>query len=432
MLTICLISQGRPQLAEFFKSVDEIVNLNYVNFILLDNGSPQPYSGLLKDWSDLHENSIYIRRDTNCTDLNELWPEIRANLSDWVVFPGDDDRLIPDGVKEWKRLASANNSLNAIGMSAVILKADGSATSDVAMPAITQISGSASPVAHSLHCPPFFWPALFIKTASIQSPFPISRFIVDWSIGIKLVMGGNFITSPVSSVEYRRHDNQESNLVSFNRKMFEGVYWFDQFINSDLFISWICSRSEVELQAFWRSVIAYPPLYGDTNLSNTLLIGLARNIRFSKHYAKIQNALISDLSLQMGSLIHDESIQETLGSGDKNLIKLGNLKIQEEHLECPTISGLISSIQGVENSLRVKVSCRHQHVKSAIFLNCDHYVNLPRRHALDSLVRDISFALEDSGELTFRISPTERKLIRSFRKLKRFIPSILKQSFRRI
>jgi hypothetical protein len=432
MLTICLVSQGRPQLAEFLKSVDEIVKLDFVNLVLLDNGSTQPYSAMLKDWSDLHENSNYIRLDHNCTDYNELWPEINSYLSDWVVFPGDDDRLIPNGISEWKRIATSNNSLNAIGMSATILKADGSITTDVVMPAITQISSSISPLAHSLHCPPFFWPALFIRTKLIQSPFPISRYIFDWSIGIRLVMDGNFTTSPISSVEYRRHENQESNLVSFNRKVFEGVYWLDQFINSELFIAWVCSRSEDELQVFWRSVIANPPLYGDSNLSNTLLIGIARIIRLSKHKVKIQNALISDLSLRLGSVLHDESIQETLGRVDNDSIKLGNLRIQDEHVLCPTINGLISSVRGVENSLRVRVSCRHQPVRSTIFLNCDNYANLPRRHALDALVRDISFALEESGELTFRISPIERVLIHSFREFKRFIPSILKKHFRRL
>jgi hypothetical protein len=317
-------------------------------------------------------------------------------------------------------------------MSATILKADGSITSEVVMPATTQLNNSMSPLAHSLHCPPFFWPALFIRTKLIQSPFPISRYIVDWSIGIRLVMDGNFTTSPIASVEYRRHENQESNLVSFNRKMFEGVYWLDQFISSELFKAWICSRSEDELKVFWQSVIANPPLYGDPNLSNTLLIGIARIVRLSKHKVSIQNALIADLSLRLGSLLHDESIQETLGRIDDDSIVLGNLRIQGEHILCPTINGLISSVRGLESSLNVIVSCRHQPVKSTIFLNCDNYVNLPRRHALDALVRDISFVLEKNGELTFRISPIERMLIHSFREFKRFIPSILRKQFRRL
>ena len=43
MLTICLISQGRPQLSEFLDSVDEIAKLEYVSFVLVDNGAPQAY-----------------------------------------------------------------------------------------------------------------------------------------------------------------------------------------------------------------------------------------------------------------------------------------------------------------------------------------------------------------------------------------------------
>jgi hypothetical protein len=273
---------------------------------------------------------------------------------------------------------------------------------------------------------------LFIKTSSIKTPFPISRYVVDWSISINLVMDERFITSEISSVEYRRHDTQESNLVSLNRKVFEGIYYLDSFINSDTFLDWVKSRSEIELLSFWRSTNIYPPLYGDHELSNTLLIGLARIIRASKQASKFQNELVSDLSLRLGTLLHDQSIKETLGMVEACSNDLGNLRIENEGLNCPIIRNLLSSLRGFDNSLKVRISCKHDPAKSGIHINCEEYLDFPKRHALDALVRDISLALESKGELAFRISPTERKLILFVRKFKRFTPSLLKRRFGRI
>lgn len=432
MLTICLISQGRPQLSEFLDSVDEIAKLEYVSFVLVDNGAPQAYSKILKEWSDSHTNSIYIRRDINCTDLNQLWPDFDSHLSEWVVFPGDDDRFILSGVTEWKRLADSNPFLNAIAMSAKILRADGSTTGEVVQPSIAQISNTTSDLAYSLHSPPFFWPALFVRTSAVEKPFPISRYVVDWVTGINLVMLGNFMTSTMASIEYRRHETQESNLVSFNRKLFEGVYHLDSYINSKAFQKWVGSRSEDELFLFWNTLNLFPPLYGDPELSNALLIVIARIIRTSKFETKIQNQLVADLSLRIGSLLHDESVKETLGLTNAQSMSFGNLRIDGEQLMCPILSDLSSSLKGAGNSLKVRLSCKHNPIRSGIHINCDQYLNLPRRHALDALVRDISLTLETQGTLSFRISPAERRLILFARELKRFIPSILKSPFRRI
>lgn len=432
MLTICLISQGRPQLSDFFDSIDSIAKLEFVNFVIVDNGATESHSQTLKNWSDSHSNSIYIRRDINSTNLNQVWPDIKSHLSDWVVFPGDDDRMILKGVNEWKLLADRHSSVNAIAMSAKILHADGTASGEVIEPPISQIEGSISSLAYSLHCPPFFWPALFMKTSTLRAPFPVSRYVLDWSISIDLVKHENYLTSPISSIEYRRHSNQESNLVSLNRKMFEGIYHLDSFINSDLFLDWMSSRSEIEILSFWRSAIVFPPLYGDPELSNTLLIGIAGQIRSSKHGPMLQNELLSTLALRLGSLMHDESIREMIEVADMHPYVLGNLRIANEEIACPIIQELIPSLRGVDNALKVKVSCKHDTEQHGIHVKCEEYAHLARRHALDTLVRDISLALESKEQLAFRISATERQLILLIRKFKRFTPTFLKKLIGRI
>lgn len=432
MLTICLISQGRPQLSDFFDSIDSIAKFEFVNFVIVDNGAIESHSRTLKKWSDSHSNSVYIRRDMNSTNLNHIWPEIKSHLADWVVFPGDDDRMILEGVTEWKLLADRNESANAIAMSARILNEDGSASGEVIRPPISEIEASISPLAYSLHCPPFFWPALFIKTSTLGAKFPVSRYVLDWSISINLVMAESYLTSSISSIEYRRHSTQESNLVSLNRKMFEGIYHLDSFINSDLFLDWVTSKSDVELLSFWRSAIAFPPLYGEPEMSNILLTGIARQIRATIHGAKLQNELLSTLALRLGSLMHDESMKETLEITDMQRVGLGNLRIENEALICPIIQELIPRLRGVDNAVKVRVFCKHDLKRDGIHINCENYSNLASRHALDALVRDISLSLESKGLLAFRISAKERKLILLIRKYKRFTPTSLKRLVGRI
>jgi hypothetical protein len=432
MLTICLISQGRAQLSDFFDSIDSIAKFEFVNFVIVDNGATESHSQTLKKWSGSHSNSVYIRREVNSTNLNHIWPEIKSHLSDWVVFPGDDDRMILEGVTEWKLIADKNESANAIAMSARILNEDGSASGEVIWPPISEIKASISPLAYSLHCPPFFWPALFIKTSTLGAKFPVSRYVLDWSISINLVMTESYLTSPISSIEYRRHSTQESNLVSLNRKMFEGVYHLDSFINSDLFLDWVTSKSEVELISFWRSVIVFPPLYGDPEMSNILLIGIARQIRATIHGPRLQNELLSTLALRLGSLMHDESMKETLEIADMQTPGLGNLRIEDEESICPIIQELILRLRGVDDALKVNISCMHDTKKHGIHINCEKYAYLPRRQALDMLVRDISLALESKGQLAFRISARERKLLLLIRKFKRYTPTSLKRRIGRI
>lgn len=432
VLTICLISQGRPQLSDFFDSIESIAKFEYVNFVIVDNGAVESHSQTLKKWSDSHSNSVYIRREVNSTNLNHIWPEIKSHLADWVVFPGDDDRMILEGVTEWKLIADRSESANAIAMSARILNEDGSASGEVIQPPISEINASISPLAYSLHCPPFFWPALFIKTSALGAEFPVSRYVLDWSISINLVMAESYLTSSISSIEYRRHSTQESNLVSLNRKMFEGIYHLDSFINSDLFLGWVTSKSEIDLLSFWRSVIVFPPLYGDPEMSNILLFGIARQIRASVHGPRLQNELLLTLALRLGSLMHDESVKETLEIADVQTSSLGNLRIEDEESICTILQELIPRLRGVDNAVKVRVSCKHHPKRDGIHINCENYSNLARRHALDAFVRDISLSLESKGLLAFRISAKERKLILLIRQYKKIAPTSLKRLVGRI
>jgi hypothetical protein len=431
MLTVCLITQGRTQVSDFLDSLEVIASLDFINVLIIDNASPVTQSMRLKSWASAHANSFYIRRETNTTNWNELWSQFNAHLSQWVVFPGDDDRLILEGILEWKRIVTTNPNLDAVAMSAKIIRSDGSITRDFVFPEYIKFGVGASAVSRALHCPPFFWPSLFIKSDEMKPPFPISRFVLDWCFGIGLVMNQKLMTSEVASIEYRRHDTQESSLASSNRKMFEGVYWLNQLINSKKFLNWVDLQSSKEIEIFWNSLMIFPPIYGEKDLSDILIFRLATIIQDSRHGHILQNQIFVDLSRRVSALQHDEAIRESLEVSEEDLNVFGNLNVENDVSECPVIASLVSSFTGAENAVKVKVCCKHLKIKPGIKVHCDSYVSLPRKQALDALVRDISSALEFNGELAFRISPLERKFIVGLRKYKSFVPTSITRYVRR-
>ncbi len=431
MLTICLISQGRDELSDFLESAEVVSCLEYVNFILVDNGAPVSQSKAMEEWALSHENALYLRRDQNCTDMNVMWDFISEHISEWVVFPGDDDRLLLEGIRHWKVLSESPAKPDVIAMTSRIMRSDGTLTSDVIGASHFEHLDAVSQLALALHNPPFFWPSTFIKSKMLNKPFPISRFVLDWSIGIQLVLTGKILISPISSLEYRRHDTQESNLASSNRKMFEALYWFDDFVTSPAFLVWLSSRENEEIQIFWRTLVKYSPVYGDPNFSNILMYRIGKLILQDRDDPAVRNSVISDLASKTGVLLHDQSVREIFGDTHKNFDWVGNLRIQSPGNDCLYINDLLEDVKGGYNSLLLEIGCNHHEVKSGTFIDCKLLSTLPKRQALDRLVYEICNSLEENGTLAFAISPNERKLLKILRKYKNNVPTFLIRRFRK-
>jgi hypothetical protein len=158
-----LISQGRDELSDFLESAEVVSCLEYVNFILVDNGAPVSQSKAMEEWALSHENALYLRRDQNCTDMNVMWDFISEHISEWVVFPGDDDRLVLEGIRHWKVLSESPAKPDVIAMTSRIMRSDGKLTSDVIGASHFEHLDAVSQLALALHNPPFFWPSTFIK-----------------------------------------------------------------------------------------------------------------------------------------------------------------------------------------------------------------------------------------------------------------------------
>lgn len=429
MLTICLVTQGRKEVQEFLESAERLSTLEHVNFLIIDNGSPKEISDEISNWATIHSRVEIVRLETNTTDFNEIWSTVEKYGSEWVTFPGDDDRLLVEGIIQWHSIVIEHSDVEVTSMSAKIIDQDGFETGETVGPEYVSGRDKASQIAHALHAPPFFWPTLFFKKSLIRGPFPHSRFVLDWWISLNLLMKTDVLESTVCTLEYRRHSLQESNLVSLNRKYFEGIYHLDDFLNSKNFLAWITSLKEEDLINFWNVVYKSPPIYAERDMANVLLFRIAKLVIASSSSAPLHNQILADLSLTFGSLQHDHSFSDFVDVAEKS--HFGNLRITNG-LSCPILAPLFSDFQGSKSAQRVEVYCEHgSKVDGGVFIQCDKYRNIPRSIQRDVLVRDISEKLEEVGMLAFRISSRERFIVMKLRKYKSLLPKKLISKLRR-
>jgi hypothetical protein len=432
LLTICLITQGRKEVREFLERASGFEDLDFVNFLIIDNGAPYRESSIIEAWSRNQPRTKYIKRERNSIDFNDLWPLIEEHGSEWVNFPGDDDRLIRQSYLDWRDLVIQKNNVNAIAMSANIIDSEGKATGETVGPSFSGKNSRAQQIALALHAPPFFWPTLFFKKSVLKPPFPRSRFVLDWVVSLQLILHGGVIDSHTSSLEYRRHSNQESNQVSLNRKFFEAGFQIDEFISGKSFTDSLGFLSDDEMLDLWSASVQNSPVYGDSEFANIVLFSLAKSILTSTKDLRIKHQIVSDLALTLGTLFHDQSLSEIMPSGDIYEITFGNIKVSNVELICPYLGPLVESFTGFPSSVLVSVSCKHESGDSAaIHIKCENYEILTNTQKLDRLVQEINDELVRRGEIGFKISPRERKLLLFFRKIKPLLPRQLIMKMRK-
>lgn len=419
MLTICLVTQGREQVLEFLEGAEAFSGQDFINFLIVDNGAPAHISSLLISWCAVQPRATYVRREANTTDFNEIWPVIEKYGSEWINFPGDDDRLVLEGYLEFKNVVTNNTQLSALAMSARIIDSRGNLTGENVSPTFSPENEKGEQVALALNCPPFFWPSLFIKKAMLHSPFPKSRFVLDWWISLQLVIYGSVLNSDVNSLEYRRHGEQESNQVTLNRKFFEAAFFFDEVFSNPEFIDWIKSLSSEELAALWESASNNVPIYGDHDFGKLILFKLAKLLLGISIDDELSARVLSDISKNFGVFYHDGALSEILHSAQVADKLLGNIKVLNSDFHCPHLGFATEFLIGNKNASPISISCQHDKRASAsLYLKCSEFKHLSQNQKLDKLILKVSEEFENKGLIDFKISPRERAIIRILRRIK--------------
>jgi len=424
MFTYCLVTRGRVDyLPQTLNSLgDALVNPD-VQVVIIDNGCERNVSELLTAWcNSFNARTNYIRFSVNETSAGRVWEALRDCEIDWICFPGDDDIVNPEFLTAAQTAISQNPNLVAIAASMQIIDSAGNATGEVRRPAMWEGNYSQYLVG-AIHEPPFMFPSLFFKFNSIQDAVPPSRFILDWWISLNLICRGDIATATTPSLFYRVHPGQESSLAPNRRKYFEAQIVIGRFVDSELFVNFLEKISGEDLLAFWVSLYAQQPIYGDVEFGRPLLTKIGLKASDIAADINTTNQILADLAAMNGVLLRSGEVKAFRhASLDSAHPSLGNFQLVMARESCAQLHKLLGvESQKTSSTLVFCVGCKHSTSEYQFFVACDA-PNVNPSDALDILISQITQNLEISGVLEFKITPNERNLVRSLRSIKKLIP----------
>ena len=439
-LTVCLVTRGREKyIDKVLSSFDELLLEKNVQFLIIDNGSTAKVAERLATWNSHNKGvSQLIRLEKNDSRPSTFWKLVQDCGADWIIMPGDDDVLKPEGLREWRRALNQNPLLVAFGGSAEVINEDGALTGDTIFPSIYNLSSIFDRIATALHGPVFIWPSLFFRVSKVPAQVPSSRYAFDWWAGINLLLSGQIQTSKSSILQYRIHPNQESSLAPLQRKFFEGTIWLNEFLHSPQYSAWVLSLNDNERITFWRSVSKLQPIYGDVNFGLPITFEVARQLVQTSKYPKTASIIINDLALKLGVVLKRGEANnlflniiediELCSSNIAVLIESGACKALElaaEHFERDSTAKVSS----------IRLSCTHTtKSENSIFIDCSNLSEDFSQDNADILVNEITKHSETIGGIPRAITSGEMRVViflkafwsRTPRKLRNVIRSVFR------
>jgi hypothetical protein len=280
-------------------------------------------------------------------------------------------------------------------------------------------------MAQSFNEPQFLWPSLFFRADLIGSAVPASRFYFDWWVGQNLILKGNVALINDSSIQYRVHPLQESNLANNRRKYFEATHWAISFIESKSFLDWIMGLTREELVEFWNSALLHQPIYSSDYYSGQILERLSKVLLNARPEFDLFVEVIGSLAASKGVWLRRGELN--------NLSSIGSMseKSFPPNISIAAVPGscsiLATAIKGFTSSLRLSkthvVSCSHSPaVKSDFRFDCKQFQNLENDQIMDQIVFQLSKRAEELGEFEFITSGIEKSLILLLRRVKIKVP----------
>jgi len=424
-LTICLVTRGRSQfLDDCLLSLEECLHTGLAEVLLFDNGAPLVVSQTLMTWCQKN-NVDYIRYDENDSRPTRVWNDVRSRGLEWVVFPGDDDKFIARSLRVFQDIADEKPDLSAIAFNMNTIDANGKNLHRVRKPSYQQSVSQHIAVAQSFHEPPFLWPSLFFRADLIGSSVPTSRFYFDWWVGQNLITKGNVAIINDSSVQYRIHPLQESNLADNRRKYFEATHWAISFIESESFLDWIRSLTKEELIGFWNSTLLNQPIYSSDYFGGQILERISKVLLDARPEFDLFVEVIGSLAASKGVWFRSGELNNltSIGSTSKKSSP-SNISVSAVPGCCAALTiatkEFTSSLGPTKTHL---VSCNHTPtLKSDFKFDCNQFENLENDQVMDQIIFQLSKKAEELGEFEFITSGTEKSLILLLRRVKAAIP----------
>lgn len=433
-LTICMVTRGRRDyLKEALQGLSSLRLTSNDTILIINNGADEFSTGILDDFvNEKPSERRQVRIEVNDARPSVFWDFVAECESEWVLFPSDDDIMLPNAIEIWRKCLSSKPDAIAFCGSAAIIDVRSKRTGITLEPEIQFFPEEGRALANAFFQPPFIWPALFFKKEFIHLNSCQSRYAFDWWIGINLVAQGKILTTNENILLYRNHKEQESNLASSSRKYYEAMVWLGRFCRSELFRKWIASQDEVSLVEFWAHIKKYGPVYGDTRFGNFVLQQIAEELishsssRFFAASVASDIAFLHHIYFKLNESWHVSTKKEQITwPGNIGLVSKTNL--------CTQLLDIVEILNSSNSENLVSICCKHSKSKvEGILINCELLTSEKIEINIDLVLSQISTILDSSDDSKAVLSPGEMLAIRMIRTFMSRLPGTGRNFLRRL
>lgn len=430
-LTLCLVTKGRSEYLEvLLDSLDRALRCEQVKVLIILNGVNQEISARFRLWSEnASEKVTLLSFSKNEAGLSQFWSIISNISSKWVVFPSDDDILDEGFFKEWIAFESAHSNFGAIATNLELIGSEGLKLGVTRSPSHSNKMMRSEFIAKALSECPFLWPGLIMQVAKLPKQIPNSRYVLDWWIGLYLLLSTEVAVSSSTFVSYRVHNTQESAVASNARKNLEASIHIEDLVTGNIFADWIAGATAQDVIDFLQFLLRYPPVYGDPRFSGELTSRITRVVSRLRSEIEIQicaqfvNALSHGVVIDLRQL---KFLGIVIPISD-SVPNAFNFNIELNNSVCSVLRLWLnagsSSVAGFPN---VIVGCRHSApATSQVELDCELLNDAAG--VTDSLLIKTGEHLESLEFFVTSVSPFEYGIVRKFRLFKNRMPRPVKK-----
>jgi glycosyltransferase involved in cell wall biosynthesis len=433
-ITVCLVTKGRSEyLRDCLSSLEKAMQIPEVCVFIVANGCDDESLEQLRVWSGRFPEKVsLIELLKNNPRPDVIFPIISKTNPDWVIFPGDDDKLIAETLKLAVTRIKSDKDLVAIGYSARIINEKGDETGETINPSGLYSKNQAQTLGRSLSEPPAIWPSLLFKYDAIKEIIPTSRFAFDWWVSVNLLLVGKVEFSNDYATYYRRHSGQESSVVPPQRKYLEDYIWLRTALESNSFKAFVERTTSDQLAEMWIETIKRGPIYDDPFLGRQLLIDLALTLsKLAKSDESRAKYLFQIAKLNQVILFGNEVRHLGFFTKEFDDVDARNFNFSVEKKSCAVVSSLLETISDTSLDVSAIIGCTHS-LKGDVKIDCVKLNELPKAEKIAWINMEISkFLLQREG-INSNLSIGEKILISRFRAIRKKMPGKLKNKLRKL